>query len=249
MHTAEPCALGHRGRAAPRRGVPAAASGGSSRACPTPTTPTRTRTSCPRRSGFPPRLNPHYFINPPAYTYLLHVVFDLWFGGRAGVSHAYATNPTEVFVVARVTSAVLGTLAVGCCTSRRAHLRPPRRPARRRAARGRVPAGLLLAPRAQRRADAGADLPLAVGDGAGPARGGRATTRSAGVGPRAGVRDEVHRRDRAAAAARGGGGAVPRAGGGAALRGLAARRRRSPSPPSSSPTRTRSSTTARSTRA
>jgi hypothetical protein len=56
--------------------------------------------------------NPHYFVNPPAYTYLLHVVFDIWFGGREGVSHAYATNQTEVFVVARVTAAVVGTLAV-----------------------------------------------------------------------------------------------------------------------------------------
>src|ERR1700731_633454 len=25
-------------------------------------------------------LNPHYFLNPPAYSYLLHGVFDLWFG-------------------------------------------------------------------------------------------------------------------------------------------------------------------------
>ena len=115
--------------------------------------------------------NPHYFVNPPAYTYVLHVLFDLWFGGRAGVSHAYATNQTEVFVVARVASAVLGTVAVGLLYLVGARLvRPPRRPARRRAARGRVPAGLLLAPRAQRRADAGADLPLAVGDGADPAR-------------------------------------------------------------------------------
>jgi hypothetical protein len=57
-------------------------------------------------------LNPHYFVNPPAYTYLLHVVFDLWFGGRAGVSSAYATHPTEVFVVARVTAAVVGTAGV-----------------------------------------------------------------------------------------------------------------------------------------
>jgi Dolichyl-phosphate-mannose-protein mannosyltransferase len=56
--------------------------------------------------------NPHYFVNPPAYTYLLHVVFDVWFGGRAGVSKALATNPTEVFVVARVTAAAVGTLAV-----------------------------------------------------------------------------------------------------------------------------------------
>jgi hypothetical protein len=57
--------------------------------------------------------NPHYFVNPPAFTYLLHIVFAVWFGGRAGVSHAYATDPTSVFVVARVTAALLGTLAVG----------------------------------------------------------------------------------------------------------------------------------------
>src|SRR5919201_5510482 len=56
--------------------------------------------------------NPNYFVNPPAYTYLLHVVFADWFGGRAGVSHAYATHPTEVFVVARATAAVVGTVAV-----------------------------------------------------------------------------------------------------------------------------------------
>jgi hypothetical protein len=56
--------------------------------------------------------NPHYFVNPPAYTYLLHIVFAVWFGGREGVSNAFATNQTEVFVIARVTVAVLGTLAV-----------------------------------------------------------------------------------------------------------------------------------------
>jgi 4-amino-4-deoxy-L-arabinose transferase-like glycosyltransferase len=56
--------------------------------------------------------NPHYFVNPPAYTYLLHIVFAVWFGGREGVSNTFATNQTEVFVVARVTAAVVGTLAV-----------------------------------------------------------------------------------------------------------------------------------------
>ena len=56
--------------------------------------------------------NPHYFVNPPAYTYLVHAVLDVWFGGRAGVSKALATNPTEVFVVARLTAAAVGTLAV-----------------------------------------------------------------------------------------------------------------------------------------
>ncbi|MCW2997533.1 MAG: glycosyltransferase family 39 protein [Solirubrobacterales bacterium] len=56
--------------------------------------------------------NPHYFVNPPAYTYLLHIVFDVWFGGRDGVYKAYANDPTEVFVVARVTAGAVGTLAV-----------------------------------------------------------------------------------------------------------------------------------------
>jgi hypothetical protein len=56
--------------------------------------------------------NPHYFVNPPAYTYVLHLVFAVWFGGGDGVSTAYATNQADVFIVARVTAAVAGTLAV-----------------------------------------------------------------------------------------------------------------------------------------
>ena len=56
--------------------------------------------------------NPHYFANPPAFTYLLHFVFALWFGGAAAVSHTFASDPTAVFTVARATAALLGTLAV-----------------------------------------------------------------------------------------------------------------------------------------
>jgi Dolichyl-phosphate-mannose-protein mannosyltransferase len=56
--------------------------------------------------------NPHYFSNPPAYTDLLRLVFSVWFGGRAGVDHTFAANPTAVFTVARVSAAVLGTVAV-----------------------------------------------------------------------------------------------------------------------------------------
>jgi hypothetical protein len=58
-------------------------------------------------------LNPHYFLNPPAYSYVLHLVFELWFGGSDAATGAYATHPTEVYVVARVVAAVLGTAAVG----------------------------------------------------------------------------------------------------------------------------------------
>jgi hypothetical protein len=57
-------------------------------------------------------LNPHYFANPPALTYLLHLVFAMWFGGGAGVRHAYALHPEDVYVVARVTTAALGTAAI-----------------------------------------------------------------------------------------------------------------------------------------
>jgi hypothetical protein len=57
--------------------------------------------------------NPHYFVNPPLLTYVLHFVFDAWFGGGDAVKRALATNPTEVFEVARTVVAVLGTAAVG----------------------------------------------------------------------------------------------------------------------------------------
>jgi 4-amino-4-deoxy-L-arabinose transferase-like glycosyltransferase len=55
-------------------------------------------------------LNPHYFTNPPAFTYWLHVVFAAWFGSRT--PHAYARDPTNVVIVARVSTALLGTLAI-----------------------------------------------------------------------------------------------------------------------------------------
>lgn len=56
--------------------------------------------------------NPRYFANPPAYTYLLHAIFAVWFGGRAGVSHEFALHPGAVFELARLTAAVLGAIAV-----------------------------------------------------------------------------------------------------------------------------------------
>jgi dolichyl-phosphate-mannose-protein mannosyltransferase len=61
---------------------------------------------------FSQSLNPHYFLNPPAYSYLLHAVFELWFGSGDAAIRAYTVHPTEVFVVARVVAAVLGTIAV-----------------------------------------------------------------------------------------------------------------------------------------
>jgi predicted secreted protein len=62
--------------------------------------------------------NPHYFINPPAFSYLLHLVLGTWFGGgwpfgaKQDVGTAFATDPTGVFAASRATAAVLGTAAV-----------------------------------------------------------------------------------------------------------------------------------------
>src|SRR4051794_36899888 len=57
--------------------------------------------------------DPGYFVNPPAFTYVLHIVFGLWYGGRVGVSDAFAANPTPVWALARFCAAALGTLSVG----------------------------------------------------------------------------------------------------------------------------------------
>jgi len=58
------------------------------------------------------RGNPNYFDNPPAFTYLLAIAFELYFGGRAALSHAFAVSPTEVWVIARTVTALLGVAAV-----------------------------------------------------------------------------------------------------------------------------------------
>jgi len=56
--------------------------------------------------------DPNYYVNPPAYTYLVHLVLGLWYGGRAGVSNAFAADPTEIWLIARTIAALLGTIAV-----------------------------------------------------------------------------------------------------------------------------------------
>jgi hypothetical protein len=57
-------------------------------------------------------LNPHYFANPPAFTYVLHVLFALAYGGAHGVQHEAALHPTALYTLARVAAGVLGTLAL-----------------------------------------------------------------------------------------------------------------------------------------
>ena len=57
-------------------------------------------------------LNPHYFANPPGFTYLLHYLFAIAYGGTKGVRHAFAHDPTGVYTLSRVAAAVLGVLAL-----------------------------------------------------------------------------------------------------------------------------------------
>jgi hypothetical protein len=57
-------------------------------------------------------LNPHYFANPPAYTYVLHYLFAVSYGGATGVRHVIASHPGDVYTLARVAAAVLGTIAL-----------------------------------------------------------------------------------------------------------------------------------------
>ena len=57
-------------------------------------------------------LNPHYFANPPAFTYVLHWLFALWYGGANGAIRAFALHPEAVYTLARVAAAMLGTIAL-----------------------------------------------------------------------------------------------------------------------------------------
>jgi 4-amino-4-deoxy-L-arabinose transferase-like glycosyltransferase len=57
-------------------------------------------------------LNPHYFANPPGFTYVLHYLFAIAYGGTTGVRHAFAHDPTGVYTLSRVAAAVLGVIAL-----------------------------------------------------------------------------------------------------------------------------------------
>jgi hypothetical protein len=57
-------------------------------------------------------LNPHYFGNPPAFTYVLHFLFALAYGGASGVRNAVEFHPADVYTLARVAAAVLGVAAL-----------------------------------------------------------------------------------------------------------------------------------------
>lgn len=57
-------------------------------------------------------LNPGYFENPPALTYLLLVVFEVRFLGQDLV-RAFPADPGPAFLTARIVVAIVGTIVVG----------------------------------------------------------------------------------------------------------------------------------------
>jgi 4-amino-4-deoxy-L-arabinose transferase-like glycosyltransferase len=59
--------------------------------------------------------DPQYYVNPPAYTYLAHILLGVWYGGREEVSAAFAADPTEIWILTRVLAAFLGTIAIWLC--------------------------------------------------------------------------------------------------------------------------------------
>lgn len=68
----------------------------------------------PRAIGmFGHSLNPQYFVNPPAFTYLLHLAFWTRWGTREAVGDAFAADPGTAFTLARVLVALLGAAAAG----------------------------------------------------------------------------------------------------------------------------------------
>jgi hypothetical protein len=57
--------------------------------------------------------NPDYFINPPAFTYVVYALFTVrWGTDPATIGGAFAADPTTAFALARGASAFLGALAV-----------------------------------------------------------------------------------------------------------------------------------------
>ena len=58
-------------------------------------------------------LNPHWFVNPPAYTYLLHGIFTLFSVGGRGMAEQFVRDPEPVWLLARGVSALTGVAAVG----------------------------------------------------------------------------------------------------------------------------------------
>ncbi|HVS29215.1 MAG TPA: glycosyltransferase family 39 protein [Solirubrobacteraceae bacterium] len=56
--------------------------------------------------------NPHYFVNPPFFTYLVHVVLLLAYGPGNAAGHAFATHPADVWLIGRLVSVGMNLVAI-----------------------------------------------------------------------------------------------------------------------------------------
>ena len=139
------------------RAASACACGASSRGCPTPTTPTRPTTSCRARSrcsnstASTRTTSPTRRRSPTCCTSCSRVAYGSASAVRARVR---ASPGRRLHARARRRRGARRRRAVAAVRDRRAPVRPRRRPARGGDRGGRVPARLLRAPGAQRRADA-----------------------------------------------------------------------------------------------
>jgi hypothetical protein len=63
--------------------------------------------------------NPHYFLNPPGFSYLLHGMFAIGYGGLwpfgAGdeVIKAWRRDPSELYMIGRIVAGLMGVIAAG----------------------------------------------------------------------------------------------------------------------------------------
>jgi len=58
-------------------------------------------------------LNPGWFVNPPAFTYVLHAAFAVFSAGGRGMAEQFVRNPEPVWLLARALSAAIGAAAIG----------------------------------------------------------------------------------------------------------------------------------------
>ena len=78
--------------------------------------------------------DPQYYVNPPAYTYLAHLLLGVWYGGRDGRLERLRRRPdADLGPDARPRRGPRDARDLADLPRRRAPRRPPRRPARRRA--------------------------------------------------------------------------------------------------------------------
>ena len=200
------------------------------------------------RMAFEGGIDPHYFQNPPLYTYMLRAAFAVLHPGSEP-----ATLLNQLPAARRPLPDRAGDQRPAGDARRLVHLsrlaallrRAQGRPARGGADGGQLPAGLLRARGAQQRAGDGLRGALAGRHRRDPDQGQKARLRARRHRRRPGDRDQVHRRDRLHPAADGGPAGL-RASSRQRLRMRPSRSASGPSPSSSS-TPTRCSTSPSST--